>query len=134
MSIVATVNGWLVLASTTTPTPSTNPTGKGYPDPDTVTPGALAFVIMFVLAVAIWLLLRNLTGRLRRMRYREEQRLKAEQLAAAEAEDQRWAEAQAAKTAAKPAGKRSRTGPDAGTAAGGAPEERPGSAGSDGTA
>jgi hypothetical protein len=50
-----------------------------------------------VLAVAIWLLLRNLTGRLRRMRYREEQRLRAEQLAAAEEEDRRWAEAQAAK-------------------------------------
>jgi hypothetical protein len=91
---------WVVLTSGT-PSPSVSPTTQpgGMPDPDIVTPGALAFVIMFVLAVAIWLLLRNLTARLRRMRYREEQRLRAEQLAAAEAEDQRWAEEQAAKRA-----------------------------------
>jgi hypothetical protein len=123
---IPALNGWLVLASST---PSPSPGGKGYPDPDTVTPGALAFVIMFVLAVAIWLLLRNLTGRLRRMRYREEQRLRAEQLAAAEAEDRRWAEAQAAKTAAKKARERR----DAGPAAGG-PDDPTGSSGAGGTA
>jgi hypothetical protein len=100
MSLVTT--GWAVLASGT-PTPAVSPTTQpgAMPDPDIVTPGALAFVIMFVLAVAIWLLLRNLTGRLRRMRYREEQRLRAEQLAAAEAEDRRWAEEQAAKRAGR---------------------------------
>ena len=93
------VTGWAVLASGT---PSPSPTQPGaMPDPDTVTPGALAFVVMFLLGVAIWLLLRNLTGRLRRMRYREEQRLRAEQLAAAEAEDRRWAEEQDAKRAGK---------------------------------
>jgi hypothetical protein len=92
------VSGWAVLASgTPSPSPSTQP--GGMPDPDIVTPGALAFVVMFMLGVAIWLLLRNLTGRLRRMRYREEQRLRAEQLAAAEEEDRRWAEEQAAKRA-----------------------------------
>jgi hypothetical protein len=37
------------------------------------------------------------------MRYREEQRLRAEQLAAAEAEDRRWAEEQAAKRAGRDA-------------------------------
>jgi hypothetical protein len=90
--------GWAVLASSTpSPSPSTQP--GGMPDPDIVTPGALGFVIMFLLAVAIWFLLRNLTGRLRRMRYREEQRLRAEQLAAAEEEDRRWTEEQAAKRA-----------------------------------
>jgi hypothetical protein len=115
------LTGW-VLVTSGTPTPSPTPSGA-YPDPDTVTPGALAFVIMFVLGVAIWLLLRNLTGRLRRMRYREEQRLRAEQLAAAEAEDQRWAAEQAAKTAAKKA----RKGSDAGASAGGAPDDAPGS-------
>jgi hypothetical protein len=119
----------MVLASGT-PTPSPTSSGQAYPDPDTVTPGALAFVIMFVLAVAIWFLLRNLTGRLRRMRYREEQRLRAEQLAAAEAEDRRWAEAQAAKSAAKRKG----TGPDAGAPSGG-PDHQPHVPGaSDGTA
>jgi hypothetical protein len=90
--------GWAVLAAgTPSPSPSTQP--GGMPDPDIVTPGALAFVVMFLLGVAIWLLLRNLTARLRRMRYREEQRLRAEQLAAAEEEDRRWAEEQAAKRA-----------------------------------
>jgi hypothetical protein len=125
------VSSWVVLASGT-PTPGVSPTTQpgAMPDPDTVTPGALAFVVMFVLAVAIWLLLRNLTGRLRRMRYREEQRLRAEQLAVAEAEDQRWAEAQAAKTAAKKA----RKGTDAGTAAGGGPDGATGPGSADGTA
>jgi hypothetical protein len=91
------VTGWMVLASTPSPSPSTQP--GAMPDPDTVTPGALAFVVMFLLGVAIWLLLRNLTSRLRRMRYREEQRLRAEQLRVAEEEDRRWAEEQAAKRA-----------------------------------
>jgi hypothetical protein len=109
------VSGWAVLASgTPSPSPSTQP--GGMPDPDIVTPGALAFVVMFMLGVAIWLLLRNLTGRLRRMRYREEQRLRAEQLAAAEEEDRRWAEEQEAKRAGKvvpPPRRESDRGPEA---------------------
>lgn len=100
MSLAASLTTWVVSA-TTTPSPNPSTTGRAMPDPDIVTPGALGFVIMFLLGVAIWFLLRNLTGRLRRMRYREEQRLRAEQLAAMEEEDRRWAEAQAAKTAAK---------------------------------
>lgn len=115
MSITAEVMSWAVRASGT-PTPSPSGTGKAYPNPDTVTPGALAFVIMFVLAVAIWLLLRNLTGRLRRMRYREEQRVRAQQLAAAEDEDRRWADQQAAKSAAKREGRAESAGPDDGAA------------------
>jgi hypothetical protein len=129
MSLTTAVLGWVVQTSGT-PTPSPSPTGKAYPDPDTVTPGALAFVIMFVLGVAIWLLLRNLTGRLRRMRYREEQRVRAEQLALAEAEDQRWADEQAAKAAARQKG----TGPDVGAAAGDAPDQRKGPGSPTGTA
>lgn len=142
MSISAAATGWFAAASST-PTPSPTPSGKGYPDPDTVTPGALAFVIMFLLAIAIWFLLRNLTGRLRRMRYREEQRLRDEQLAAADEEDRRWAEAQAAKAAAKSAAKSKgttaerttaeRSTSDAGPAAGDAPDDPRGSASSGGT-
>lgn len=64
-----------VLAATPTPSPSLPAQA---PDPDSVTPGLLGFLVVFVLALVTWLLLRNLTGRLRRMRYREEQRLAAE--------------------------------------------------------
>ncbi len=65
-----------VLAVTPTPSPSLPAQA---PDPDSVTPGLLGFLVVFVLALVTWLLLRNLTGRLRRMRYREEQRLASEQ-------------------------------------------------------
>ena len=64
-----------VLAATPTPSPSLPAQA---PDPDSVTPGLLGFLVVFVLALVTWLLLRNLTGRLRRMRYREEQRLASE--------------------------------------------------------
>ena len=40
-----------------------------------VGPGIGAFVAFFVLAVALWLLMRNLNGRMRRMAYREQQRV-----------------------------------------------------------
>ncbi|MGL4173115.1 MAG: hypothetical protein ACRCTR_03440 [Actinomycetota bacterium] len=43
------------------------------PNPDTVTPGVLGFAVMFVLALTTWLLMRDLTRRLRRMRLRAEQ-------------------------------------------------------------
>lgn len=48
------------------------------PDPDSVTPGVLGFLVVFVLAIATWLLMRNMTGHLRRLRFREEQRLAAQ--------------------------------------------------------
>lgn len=63
------------VAGTSTPRPSLPAQA---PDPDSVTPGVLGFLVVFVLAIATWLLMRNLTSRLRRMRYREEQRLAAE--------------------------------------------------------
>jgi hypothetical protein len=51
------------------------------------------------------------------MRYREEQRLRAEQLAAAEAEDRRWAEQQAAKREGREVPPSDGTGPAGGSPA-----------------
>jgi hypothetical protein len=61
-----------------TATPSTSPTPFGttndaQPDPNSVSPGLVGFLVIFALAVVVWLLLRNMTGHLRRMRFREEQ-------------------------------------------------------------
>ncbi len=64
---------WMLLASTPSPTVPLNS-----PDPTSVTPGFLGFFVVFLLAIATWLLLRNLTARLRRMRYREERRVAGE--------------------------------------------------------
>ena len=69
--------------ATSTATPSAGPT---LPDPDSVTPGLAGFLVVFVLAIITWLLLRNMTGRLRRMRFREEQRQASER--AAQGDDQ----------------------------------------------
>ena len=38
-------------------------------------PGLGAFVAFFVLAVVLWFLMRNLNGRMRRMAYKEQQRV-----------------------------------------------------------
>jgi flagellar biosynthesis/type III secretory pathway M-ring protein FliF/YscJ len=38
-------------------------------------PGLGAFVAFFVLAVILWFLMRNLNGRMRRMAYKEQQRV-----------------------------------------------------------
>jgi hypothetical protein len=43
-----------------------------------VGPGFWAFIALFVLAVATWLLLRNMNARMRRMAYRERDRLERE--------------------------------------------------------
>lgn len=40
-----------------------------------VGPGIGAFVAFFVLAVALWLLMRNMNSRMRRMAYKEQQRV-----------------------------------------------------------
>jgi hypothetical protein len=40
-------------------------------------PGLGAFVAFFVLAVVLWLLMRNMNGRMRRMAYREQERVAA---------------------------------------------------------
>ncbi|MEI2766875.1 MAG: hypothetical protein V9F82_14520 [Dermatophilaceae bacterium] len=42
-------------------------------------PGLGAFVAFFFLAVALWLLMRNMNARMRRMAYRERERLEAQQ-------------------------------------------------------
>lgn len=39
-----------------------------------VGPGVWGFIAFFVLAIALWLLVRNMNGRLRRMAYRERER------------------------------------------------------------
>jgi flagellar biosynthesis/type III secretory pathway M-ring protein FliF/YscJ len=60
----------LTSTSTATTTPSPAPTA---PDPNSVTPGFRGFLVVFLLAIVVWLLMRNMTRRLRRMRLREEQ-------------------------------------------------------------
>jgi hypothetical protein len=47
-------------------------------DPNSVSPGILGFLAFFLLAVALYLLVRNMNGHLRRVRYRQEA-LEAEQ-------------------------------------------------------
>ncbi len=44
-----------------------------------VGPGVAGFVAVFVLAVALWFLMRNMNSRMRRMAYRERDRLEQEQ-------------------------------------------------------
>ena len=46
-----------------------------------VGPGLWGFIAFFVLALALWLLMRNMNGRMRRMAYRERERLEREQAA-----------------------------------------------------
>jgi flagellar biosynthesis/type III secretory pathway M-ring protein FliF/YscJ len=43
-----------------------------------VGPGVWGFIALFVLAIALWLLVRNMNARLRRMAYREQERVEAE--------------------------------------------------------
>ncbi len=57
-------------------------------------PGLGAFIAFFVLAVVLWLLMRNLNSRMRRMAYKEQQRVAQLEARAAERE---------AATGAKPA-------------------------------
>jgi hypothetical protein len=54
-----------------------------------VGPGIGAFVAFFVLAVALWLLMRNMNGRMRRMAYKEQQRVAEMESREAERENQR---------------------------------------------
>jgi flagellar biosynthesis/type III secretory pathway M-ring protein FliF/YscJ len=44
-------------------------------------PGVWGFLALFVLAIALWLLVRNMNARLRRMAYREHERVEAERAA-----------------------------------------------------
>jgi hypothetical protein len=54
-------------------------------DPNSVSPGILGFIAFFVLAVALYLLVRNMNAHLRRVRYRQE----AEEAEEAQAEQER---------------------------------------------
>ncbi len=44
-------------------------------EPATVGPGLGAFIAFFCLAIALWLLMRNMSARMRRMAYRERERI-----------------------------------------------------------
>jgi hypothetical protein len=61
-------------------------------------PGLGAFIAFFLLAVVLWLLMRNMNGRMRRMAYREQQRV-ADLEAREEAREQAKKEARGAGTA-----------------------------------
>jgi hypothetical protein len=51
---------------------ATDPQVITVPDPDTVSPGFLGFVVIFVLAIATVLLVRSMVGHLRKVRYSPE--------------------------------------------------------------
>jgi hypothetical protein len=51
-----------------------------------VGPGIWGFIAFFVLAVALWLLVRNMNSRLRRMAYTDRERAQAAEAKAREAE------------------------------------------------
>lgn len=72
----------------------------------TIGPGLGAFIAFFVLAVALWLLMRNMNGRMRRMAYKEQQRvaeLEAREAAqAAEREPERKAKRKAKRPEGQP--------------------------------
>ena len=73
----------LLLASTPTPSPTSEEL-----DPLTVSPGLIGFLATFAVAVATVLLVLDMTRRVRRLRFREDQqRLREEQAAAAEREE-----------------------------------------------
>ena len=63
-----TTTAWALLVATPTPSPGTSTA----PDPDLVTPGVAGFAVVFFLALATILLLRSMTGHLRKVRYSED--------------------------------------------------------------
>ncbi|MFT4123884.1 MAG: hypothetical protein QM635_08635 [Microbacteriaceae bacterium] len=69
----------VLVQATPSPTPSATSTGLAV-DEDAVSPGWIGFAVTFVLAVAVVLLITDMTRRLRRLRYRAEirERLQAE--------------------------------------------------------
>ena len=70
-------------------------------DPNVVSPGILGFLAFFFLAVALYLLLRNMNGHLRRLGYRAAELEKQEQ-AAQEATPEETPEAAAQEEAEPP--------------------------------
>jgi hypothetical protein len=60
----------------------------------TVGPGIGAFIAFFLLALFLWLLMRNMNGRMRRMAYREQQRVAELEARDTSAQEQREAQGQ----------------------------------------
>jgi hypothetical protein len=58
----------------------------------TVGPGIGAFIAFFLLALFLWLLMRNMNGRMRRMAYREQQRVAELEARDASVQEQRPAQ------------------------------------------
>jgi hypothetical protein len=75
--------GWTAVVATSTPTPTPA-------NPESVSPGLWGFLVVFVLAIVVWLLMRNMTQRLRRLRFREQQRLDRERDAGGADGDPGW--------------------------------------------
>ena len=74
----------LNLAANVTPTPGDDPSLRPGLDPTQVTPGLLGFLATLFLVIAVIFLIRDMTRRIRRVRYREMANLEAEQAAAGE--------------------------------------------------
>ena len=74
----------LNLAATVTPTPGDDASLRPGLDPAQVTPGLLGFLATLFLVIAVIFLIRDMTRRIRRVRYREMANLEAEQAAAGE--------------------------------------------------
>lgn len=75
----------MTLAVTVTPTPGDDASLRPGLDPAQVTPGLLGFLATLFLVIAIIFLIRDMSRRIRRVRYREMANLEAEQAAADEA-------------------------------------------------
>ena len=69
----------LNLAATVTPTPGDDASLRPGLDPTQVTPGLLGFLATLFLVIAVIFLIRDMTRRIRRVRYREMANLEAEQ-------------------------------------------------------
>jgi hypothetical protein len=82
----------------------------------TVGPGIGAFIAFFLLALFLWLLMRNMNGRMRRMAYREQQRVAELEARDASAQEQRPAQesrlAEEQRPAQRPAEGRPQTEPE----------------------
>jgi hypothetical protein len=66
----------IVAAVTPSPEPSTEPPGF---NEDTVTPGVVGFIVTFLVAVAVIVLIVDMVRRVRRVNYRAQARAKIEQ-------------------------------------------------------
>lgn len=74
----------LNLAANVTPTPGDDASLRPGLDPTQVTPGLLGFLATLFLVIAVIFLIRDMTRRIRRVRYREMANLEAERAAAGE--------------------------------------------------